>query len=99
MQWRHGMAIQLAPDIEASIRQRLEDGNFRNENDVVREAMHLLELREYRRKRLQASVMENLAALERGEGVDLTNELVDVLTQEAENELRRGIGPKPDVCP
>jgi putative addiction module CopG family antidote len=93
------MAIQLAPDIEASIRQRLEDGNFRNENDVVREAMHLLELREYRRKRLQASVAENLAALERGEGVELTNELVDVLTHEAEDELRRGIGPKPDVCP
>ena len=93
------MAIQLAPDIEASIRQRLEDGNFRNENDVVREAMHLLELREYRRKRLQESVAENLAALERGEGVELTSDLVDELMQEAEDELRRGIGPKPDVCP
>jgi len=93
------MAIQLAPDIEASIRQRLEDGNFRNENEVVREAMHLLELREYRRLRLQASVLESFAAVERGEGVELTSELWDILIEEAEDELRRDIGPKPDVCP
>ena len=93
------MAIQLAPDIEASIRQRLEDGNFRNENDVVREAMHLLELREYRRKRLKESVLEGFAAVERGEGVELTSELWDILTEEADEDARRGIAPDPDVCP
>jgi antitoxin ParD1/3/4 len=93
------MAIQLAPDIEASIRQRLENGNFRNENEVVREAMHLLELREYQRQRLQASVLESFAAVDRGEGVELTNELWDILIEEADEDARRGIAPDPDVCP
>lgn len=49
--------------------------------------------------RLQASVAENRAALERAEGVDLSRDLIDTLKQEAEDELRRGIGPDPDVCP
>ena len=93
------MAIHLAPDIEASIRQRLEDGNFKNENDVVREAMHLLELREYRRKRLQDSVREGFAEVERGEGVELTDELWESLIAEADEDIRRGIAPDPDVCP
>ena len=93
------MAIQLAPDVEASIRQRLEDGNIKNENDVVREVMHLFELREYRRKRLQASVRESFAAVERGEGVELTEELWETLIAEADEDIRRGIVPDPDVCP
>jgi len=45
------MAIQLAPDIEASIRRQLEGGNFRNENEVMREALHLLDLRESQRQK------------------------------------------------
>ncbi len=44
------MAIHLAPDIEASIGQQLEGGNFRNENEVMREALHLLDLRESQRQ-------------------------------------------------
>jgi predicted nucleotidyltransferase len=57
------MAIQLAPDLEASIRQRLEDGNFRNENDVVREALLLLDLRESQRRKDRAGKLKPSEAL------------------------------------
>ena len=93
------MAIQLAPDVEASIRIRLEAGGFKNENDVMREAMHLLDLREYRRWRLQESVREGFAAVERGEGIELTDELWESMIAEADEDIRRGIAPDPDVCP
>ena len=45
------MAIHLAPDIEANIRRRIDDGEFKNEDEVMREALHLLDLRESQRRK------------------------------------------------
>jgi hypothetical protein len=46
---------------------------------------------------LRLSVIEGFDAVERGEGVDLTGELWDVLIVEAEEDARRGSAPDPDV--
>jgi len=45
------MAIQLSPEIESSIRRHIEDGEFKNEDEVMQEAMHLLDLREAQRRK------------------------------------------------
>src|SRR4051794_11921309 len=45
------MAMSLSPDIEANIRRRIDDGEFKNEDEVVREALHLLDLRDSRRQK------------------------------------------------
>jgi predicted nucleotidyltransferase len=45
------MVIHLSPDIEANIRRRIDDGEFENEDEVMREALHLLDLREPQRQK------------------------------------------------
>jgi putative addiction module CopG family antidote len=93
------MAMQIPRDLESDIREKVASGRFENEADVVREALRLLDRREKRVFELRASIEENLAAVERGEGVELTEDLWDRLSQEAESRSAQGHRPKPDVCP
>jgi len=55
--------------------------------------------RERRTQQLRDSVAEGLAAIERGEGIELTPDAMDELEREAEELYRQGTQPKPDVCP
>ena len=57
------MAIQLSPDIESSIRRHINDGEFKNEDDVMREALHLLDLRESQRQKDRAGKLKPSEAL------------------------------------
>jgi hypothetical protein len=40
-----------------------------------------------------------LAELERGEGIELTPEVMEEISREADELIRLGVLPKPDVCP
>jgi putative addiction module CopG family antidote len=93
------MAIQVPSDLESDIREKVASGRFESEADVVREAFRLLDRREKRILELRTSIEESLAAAERGEGVELTDDLWERLSQEAESRSARGHRPKPDVCP
>jgi DNA polymerase III delta prime subunit len=66
---------------------------------VIRAALRLLEVRDQRAQDLRASIAEGLAAIERGEGIELTPELVEEIDREAEEQIRLGVPPDPDVCP
>ena len=93
------MPIQLPPDVEASIRQKVERGRFPDEGQVMREALQLLDERELRLDTLRAKVRSGLAELDRGEGAEWTPELMDRLNREADEMHRRGELPDADVCP
>ena len=58
-----------------------------------------LEARERRARQLRDSVADGIAAIERGEGIEPTPELMDELEREAEELHRQGKQPKPAVCP
>lgn len=58
------MTIQLAPDVEANIRRQMEDGGFNNEDDVMREALHLLELQRRKRREEQTTKLRPSEILE-----------------------------------
>ncbi len=92
------MTVQLPPDVEASIRQKVESGRFPDAGEVMREAMRLLDERD-RLQRLRASLIEAEAELDRGEGVEWTPALMDRLKREADELHRQGAKPDPDVCP
>ena len=91
--------MHIPADIEASIRRNVESGHFEDEADVMREALRLLDLRERQTQALRASIDEGFAAIERGEGIELTAELWDQLCREADEVAERGEHPSPDVCP
>jgi antitoxin ParD1/3/4 len=93
------MSIQLPPDVEASIRQRVERGQFPDEAEVVREAIRLLDERDLQIDALRAKIGVGLDELDRGEGVEWTPELMERLSREADELYRRGEQPDPDVCP
>jgi hypothetical protein len=46
---------------------------------------------------LRLSVLEGFNAVERGEGIELTEELMDQLIREADEMAPQGIAPGPDV--
>ena len=93
------MAIQLPPDIEARIQQRVAEGHFPDAGEVVREAMRLLDEQERQLEELRAKLQVGLDQLDRGEYAVFTPELVEAMRREADERFRRGARPKPDVVP
>jgi len=92
------MSVTLTPELEALIEEILATGRYADAGDVIEQAVRQLEERE-RRQRLQASVAEGFAAIERGEGVELTPELWEEIEREADEADRQGLPINPDVCP
>jgi putative addiction module CopG family antidote len=93
------MSIRVPADLEASIRRKVASGQYHDSADVIRAALHLLEKRDLKLEALRTSIEDGLAAIERGEGIDLTPEVMERIDLEADEQLRRGIPPDPDVCP
>jgi Arc/MetJ-type ribon-helix-helix transcriptional regulator len=81
------MEVQLTPDQKAFVRQAIESGPLRREEDAVKEALSLWEERERTRAEILAAVDEAEASLARGEGRIITRESMREL---AEDVKRRG---------
>ena len=81
------MEVQLTPDQKSFVRQTIESGRLRREEDAVKEALSLWEERERRRLEIFAAVDEAEASLARGEGRTITQESMREL---AEDVKRRG---------
>ncbi|MBD2308102.1 type II toxin-antitoxin system ParD family antitoxin [Chroococcidiopsis sp. FACHB-1243] len=68
------MNITLKPEQEKIVQILLASGKFKNVDEVIQAALHLLEEddREYQQWMIEtrAKVEEGIASLERGEGID-----------------------------
>jgi putative addiction module CopG family antidote len=84
------MALRFPADVETSIRDLVSTGRFEDEAQVVREALRLLDRREQQFMDLRSSIQESLAAIERGEGIELTDEVWDRLDREAQEQIACG---------
>jgi Arc/MetJ-type ribon-helix-helix transcriptional regulator len=81
------MEVQLTPDQQAFLRQALESGRLRHEEDALKEALSLWEERERTRAEILAAVDEAEVSLTRGEGLIVTGESMRELGEEVK---RRG---------
>ena len=81
------MEVQLTPDQAAFVRQAIESGRLRREEDAVKEAFSLWEERERTRAETLAAVDEAEASLARGEGLSITQ---DSIRELAESVKQRG---------
>jgi antitoxin ParD1/3/4 len=93
------MTIQLSPQAEALIRQKVDSGLYSTPDVAIDVAVRLLDQYDRRLVQLRNSVGEGFSAIERGEGIELTPELMDDIEREAEEACRRGEQPHPDACP
>ena len=82
------MEVQLTPDQKAFVRQAIESGRLRGEEDAVKEALSLWEERERTRAEILAAVDEAEASLSRGEGRIITPESMRELAEEVKGRGR-----------
>jgi putative addiction module CopG family antidote len=92
------VSLTLDPQLEALIRRQVNSGRYADENEVVQEALTLLEERD-RRAHLRAALARAEEQIARGEGVLYTPELREQIRQTALRNLRDGRTPNPDVLP
>lgn len=84
------MNVSLTPHLEEMIRQQVDSGQYATASEVVREALRDFEHRVKARAMLEAALAEGFASLDRGEGVELTDELWDELMAEGDARAERG---------
>ena len=89
------MAIQLNPETETLIKQKVESGLYPNAEAALDTAVQLLDEHDRKLQRLRAAIAEG----KKGDPVPWTPELMEQILQEADEMYRRGELPDPDVCP
>lgn len=88
------MTIQLSPEAEALIQQKVRGGLYANAEEAIDAALQLLAARDRQLERLRAAI----AAGEEGEAIPWAPGLMDRIRQEADARQRRGELPDPDIC-
>ena len=92
------MEITLTPETEAVVRQKVVDGKFASAAEVVQAAVRLLDDQD-RLEYLRRLVDEADQQVREAKTLEWTPELRQRLRAEAEEMVRQGIPPDPDVCP
>lgn len=82
------MEVHLTPDQQAFVRQAIETGRFRGEEDAVREALSLWEERERKRAEILAAVDAAETSLARGDGHVITEQSMHDLAEEVKQRGR-----------
>jgi Arc/MetJ-type ribon-helix-helix transcriptional regulator len=82
------MEVQLTPDQKAFVRDAIESGRLRGEEDAVQEALALWEERERTRLEILAAVDKAEASLAHGEGRIVTQQSMLDLAQEVKQRGR-----------
>lgn len=84
--------VTVTEHFESFIEDGITSGRFRDANDLVQEALSLLEQRETERAKLEwlrTTTQEAFAALDRGEGVPISSpEDMDALVNGVMNEMQ-----------
>lgn len=93
------MNVELTPDQRAFVQKAIESGRFSREEEAVEEALALWERRERRRLEIIAMIEEAEASLARGEGIEITEESMKALAEEAKQRLRRRIVAERSTTP
>jgi len=88
------MSIQVAPEIEADIQERVERGPYPDADAVIKEALRALDARE-RKETLRALIQEGLDEAARGELIEMDDDFWPSIMREADEEDRLGT-PIPD---
>jgi antitoxin ParD1/3/4 len=83
------MSLVLSPELEEAVEARLESGRYRSAEEVLREALRLLALKEF-----QARLDESIAQAERGETVDGEEFMARMIAElDAEIEAEERVKP------
>lgn len=92
------MSVTLSPELEALVQKKVQTGQYSSPDEVMLEAMQLLDARD-RLARLRRAIAVADEQIERGEGIELTADVWNEIDREVDTAIIRGEMPDPDVCP
>ncbi len=92
------MSLTLDAQLEALVRQKVASGRYHDENEVLREALDLLDERD-QLETLRAKIAIGAEEAERGELIPYSPGLLEELRREAKQLAAQGQRPDLDVCP
>lgn len=93
------MHINLSPEMEHYIKGKVSSGFYGNATEVIRDAIRRMQANERQIAAFQAAVAKGDAQLDRGEGVEYTEESMNQLTQTALQDMHSDKPIDPDVIP
>lgn len=71
------MTVEISADLQQFVHQVIDNGIYKNENDVVDQALRLLQQRQKKIEELKREVQPALDELDRGEGIELDENELD----------------------
>ncbi len=90
------MTVDLSPHLEAAIHEKVQSGKYSDANEVVREALDLLEIRD-RQTTLREAIDVAEADFVAGKARVWTPDRLEELKREADKEDREGLPISADV--
>lgn len=93
------MHINLSPEIEHYLQAKVSTGFYSNASEVVRGAIRRMWTEDERLEKLRSAVQVGEAQLERGEGVAYSAERLEMITEKALSNARKGKIVGADVAP
>lgn len=91
------LTVRLNSELEDLVRDKLDKGLYPDVDAMVEEAFRLLDQHD-RLAYLRAAIAKADAQIDRGEFVEWTPDLMEQLSQEADEMERQGLQPHTDVC-
>jgi len=88
------MKVNISPDQKAFIREAIESGRFRSEEDALQEALALWEERERARSEILAAVDKAEDSIARGKGRIITRTSMRALAKEVKRRGRARVSRK-----
>lgn len=92
------MNVTLSPEIEDLVRQKVESGDYSDEQEVVEAAVRRMDEQD-RLRWLKSAIKMGLEAVDRGETVEWTPERREESMQRAIRRAQAGERPSSDVTP
>ncbi len=93
------MHVNLSPEMEVFIRNKVAGGFYGNATEVIRDAIRRMQAEEVRLAAWQAAIRVGDEQLDRGEGVPYSADALRDVTQIALEAMHSGKPMDPDVLP
>ena len=93
------MHVNLSPEMEGFIKNKVSSGFYGNATEVIRDAIRRMQAEESRIAAWQDAIKLGDAQLDRGEGVAFTPDSLEDITQSAISAIHTKQPINPDVLP
>lgn len=93
------MHVNLSPEMEGFIKNKVSSGFYGNATEVIRDAIRRMQAEETRAAAWQSAIRTGTEELDRGEGVEYGQAALDDITQSAVADMHSGKPMDPDVLP